>query len=436
MMEPRARRRLRRLGAHVVTTAPQPPQPQPQPAAGVARWLRGLFGGASTDGGGGGGQQRVESEPPAADGAISSDAAAKFGQQLLGFDASHSRMDGAATDEGQQRYEDQEDAVAGGAPSPGYTLCAPASGDPVASLFDISGAEVHRWTAAGGGVVKCAPYLLADSSVLFPILRGSRDDLPWTGRGAHPNGSFQRVSWEGEILWDYEFFGEDFCPSYDVEPMPNGNVLLCAQHKEAGLPGKLFEIEPVGADGGRVVWECDLTAQLDGLEGYTNSVSYNAELDRVMVNIQTPGHTLAVFDHSVAGGKLLSRFDGFTDRVHGGAFITGQYLGTGTDDAGADRAAMRVGNLLAVSNSDSAVVEIDPVEGREVARLPLPECGGHQGSAQRLPNGNTLVCAGHTENVLELDPDGNVVWSLPVERVARAYRYGPTFPGLAGRGLS
>ena len=55
------------------------------------------------------------------------------------------------------------------------------------------------------------------------------------------------------MLWDYQFFGEDFCPSYDVEPMPNGNVLLCTQHVVPGLPGKLFEIEPVGTDGGKVI---------------------------------------------------------------------------------------------------------------------------------------------------------------------------------------
>jgi hypothetical protein len=54
----------------------------------------------------------------------------------------------------------------------------------------------------------------------------------------------------------------------------------------------------------------------------------------------------AVFDHSVEGGALLSRYNAFEDRVHGGEFITGRHLGTGMDDANADRAAMRVGNLV------------------------------------------------------------------------------------------
>lgn len=72
--------------------------------------------------------------------------------------------------------------------------------------------------------------------------------------------------------------------------------------------------------------------------------------------------------------------------------------------------------------------------------------------AQRLPNGNTLVCEGTKGKIFELSPAGQIVWEYinpivnfgPLEQgvtptnndLFRAYRYGPLFSGLAGKDLS
>ncbi|HEX5000836.1 MAG TPA: aryl-sulfate sulfotransferase, partial [Terriglobia bacterium] len=66
--------------------------------------------------------------------------------------------------------------------------------------------------------------------------------------------------------------------------------------------------------------------------------------------------------------------------------------------------------------------------------------------AQRLPNGNTLICAGAPGIVFEVTPEKKVVWqyNLPgfgsgrgqgSRNVFRAYRFGPDFPGLSGKTL-
>ena len=66
---------------------------------------------------------------------------------------------------------------------------------------------------------------------------------------------------------------------------------------------------------------------------------------------------------------------------------------------------------------------------------------------QRLPNGNTLICAGAPGIVFEVTPQKKVVWqyNLPAfggrggpnaRQVFRAYRYGPDFPGLTGKPLA
>ena len=80
--------------------------------------------------------------------------------------------------------------------------------------------------------------------------------------------------------------------------------------------------------------------------------------------------------------------------------------------------------------------------------------------AQRLPNGNTLICEGIKGNLFEVTSAGETVWryvcpvtttplaqgsSVPADSgrsdqfmnaVFRVDRYAPTFPGLLGRDLT
>jgi hypothetical protein len=79
----------------------------------------------------------------------------------------------------------------------------------------------------------------------------------------------------------------------------------------------------------------------------------------------------------------------------------------------------------------------------------------HIGSgAQRLPNGNTLICADTEGHILEVTPAGDVVWEYinPVtsdgilkfkrdnwpmyNSIFRAFRIGTNDPALAGRTLT
>lgn len=310
-------------------------------------------------------------------------------------------------------------------PYPGYTLFSIGT---TAYLYDMDKTRVHEWTVDSGSV-KTAPYLLPDGSVLFPLNQGGFTFRPG---GAHGSGTFQKVGWDGQLLWNFTFYGDDFTPSYDVEPMPNGNIMVCASFENRRLPGKLFEVKPVGKNGGEVVWECNVTEKLGGqVQGYINSVSYNSETDQVLVNIQRPGRTLAIFDHSKPSADLIYKWDeGFSGRIHGGVWITDRFVGTDMVIPDAKRQAMRVGNIITVSNSDNKIVEVDPRTNKVVKSFDY-ELTDHQGSVQRLPNGNTLVVSGYTNTITELADDGTVVWSMQTpKRIARAYRYGLDYPGV------
>ena len=83
--------------------------------------------------------------------------------------------------------------------------------------------------------------------------------------------------------------------------------------------------------------------------------------------------------------------------------------------------------------------------------------------AQRLPNGNTLICDGVHGTLFEVTPAGKTVWKyvnpttgsgplrqgepvpteqlrsgreVPANQVYRAYRYAPDYPGLQGLDLT
>ena len=51
------------------------------------------------------------------------------------------------------------------------------------------------------------------------------------------------------------------------------------------------------------------------------------------------------------------------------------------------------------------------------------------GGAQRLPNGNTLATLGTKGELMEITPDGTVVWDYLV-------RWGPADPAYPGRQIS
>ena len=310
-------------------------------------------------------------------------------------------------------------------PYAGYTLVSIGT---TANLYNMDKEIVHQWSATGGSV-QTSPYLLPDGSVLFPLNKGGFTFRP---AGAHPSGTFQKIAWDGTLLWEFQFFGPDFTPSYDVTPMPNGNILVSTGFQDKTLPGKLFEIKPVGKDGGEVVWECDVSAKLADVKGYINSIGFNPGLNQVLVNIQEPGRTLAIFDHRTPAAELLFKWsEGISGRMHGGSWVTDRYVGTDLVIPGSDAQKMRVGNVLTVSNGNKEVVEVDPRTNQRVKTF-KGEFTDHQGSAQRLPNGNTLIVSGYSKKIDEMDDDGKVVWSMETpDRIARALRYGLNYPGVS-----
>jgi len=98
----------------------------------------------------------------------------------------------------------------------------------------------------------------------------------------------------------------------------------------------------------------------------------------------------------------------------------------------------------------SRVVEVEPASSKTVweysGQPPEQFFSAHISGAERLPNGNVLVCEGATGRVFELTRRGETVWEwiTPFSTttngrtrawIFRVHRYAPDFHGLQGRSL-
>ncbi len=125
----------------------------------------------------------------------------------------------------------------------GYTLISPLRST-VTRLVDMQGHEVHRWESeytAGNSA-----YLLADGSLLRC---GKNPGGPFSGGGE--GGVIEQFAWDGELLWTYHCSDNERRHHHDIEPLPNGNVLVIAwegktseQVLSHGRPEGSLQLEP------------------------------------------------------------------------------------------------------------------------------------------------------------------------------------------------
>ena len=239
---------------------------------------------------------------------------------------------------------------------------------------------------------------------------------------------------------------------------------------------------------------------------HVNAVDYNAELDQIMLSARNFSE-LWIIDHSTTtaqaaghsggnggrGGDLLYRWG--NPRAYGAGAAADQQLFWQHQTHWIPEGLPGAGNILVFNNGNefpgyargySSVVELaPPVDGYHYRRAaggaygpaepewtytaapPSDFYAPFRSGAQRLPNGNTLICVGNKGTVLEVTPAGETVWQYitPVLRgtdrrlyqgdpmpyrtlnttpasqrwmnfLYRAHRYPPDYPGLQALDLT
>ncbi|NOR44868.1 MAG: hypothetical protein GQ534_04710 [Candidatus Delongbacteria bacterium] len=214
----------------------------------------------------------------------------------------------------------------------GYTLFNPSStGDTY--LIDNYGRIVHQWESFHSP--NLSVYLLENGNLMRTFSTIRREDLDY---------GVEILTWDGEVIWSFVYTTADYYPHHDIEPLPNGNILMIVRDirtntamEDAGRDPasmstariwieKIVEIEPIGLNTGNVVWEWEIYDHLiqdfdpakdnygvveDHLELmdvnftptilrewlHANGLDYNSELDQIILNLRNIGE-FWVIDHS------------------------------------------------------------------------------------------------------------------------------------------
>lgn len=229
--------------------------------------------------------------------------------------------------------------------SAGYTLIS-ANGMNATYLINNDGFVVHHWKHQD--VTGMSAYLLPNGDLLRSV-RKSTSEI---------GDTIQKLSWDGDVLWEYTTDQDVQRIHHDIEPLSNGNILAVvwervpmAEYVAAGrnpdtVPNDVLwldtvhEIKPTGKAGGEVVWrwspwdhlvqnfdkkranygnpaehphKIDLN-QLREESGrfnkladwlHINAVSYNPERDEIMLSSQAMSEIWIV---SRKTGELVYRY--------------------------------------------------------------------------------------------------------------------------------
>ncbi len=315
-------------------------------------------------------------------------------------------------------------------------------------------------------------YLLRDSSVLFPGKNPAGLTATITG------GQFQIIAWDGELIWDFQYACSTYCPKYDCvpvyytdDPKEIPNVLtICEESVDGVRYDKLTELKRTGKTTGEVVWEWHVLDHTTSntnespelfdagdLLTHINSLGYIQELKQVVIGVsyyneimvldksttteEAVGHTGG--DHG-KGGDILYRWgkpsnygctgNEYLDKFHGANGIPLVFPGTTTPMPGG-------GNLLLLFNNASDIIELEPPKNpdgtffRESGKAfgpdePILVYNGndfnqHQGSCQRLPNGNTFI-SNWNGDLFEVTESGDEVFRINA-KANKAWRYPLTY---------
>lgn len=313
--------------------------------------------------------------------------------------------------------------------------------------------------------------------------------------GILPNGNVLMIAWERKDT------AEVLAAGRNPALMPAGGL----------WPDHLVEIQPEGETGGTIVWEWHLWDHLvqdfDPTKNnygvvrehpelidlnyapeiisdwnHLNTIAYDPVFDQILLTSRSFSEIWAI-DHSTTTAEARSHTGG---RYGKGGDLLYRWGNPEVYDQGDDNDQMlfyphdgnwvATGlNILIFNNGGvgtriySSVDEIvPPVDGYGNYTGGLPYgpkgpiwtyCTFSQdffsplfSGAQRLPNGNTLICDGLHGAFFEVTPAGEVVWryinpvnidgpvyqgdSITNNSVFKIWRYPPDYPGFAGRDLT
>lgn len=411
--------------------------------------------------------------------------------------------------------------------SEGYTLFGPTFSTKT-YLLDMEGRIVHTWSSIHRQALGI--YLLENGY----LLRSCSPHLSLNFISGGYTGHVELLDWNSTVIWQFTHSSDIYRLHNDIEPLPNGNVLMISwevkTYEEAVAAGcdprliqhgevwsdYIIEVKPNGSSGGDIVWEwhvwdhliqdfdpgknnygvvaehpelIDINFKRDfkGLANYfsilggrdfvhLNSLDYNETFDQILVGARNINE-IWVIDHNTTseeatshvggsygrGGDLLYRWG--NPQVYGAGDASDRRLFSQHDARWVEAGCPGEGHITLFNNGwmrpgldYSSVLEIAPpmdeygeyyLEDKESYgpdlliweykhENPVLFYSKMMSSAQRLPNGNTLICSGwHKGIFIEVNMEKEIVWRYDnlrpfpyINSVFKIQRYPSDYPGI------
>lgn len=329
---------------------------------------------------------------------------------------------------------------------PGFTLFAPQSGRGNVFLIDLDGNIVHTWQM---------PHppgnygYLTETGTLFYNGKIIEDSERFISRQPWKAGVALEADWNGRVLWEVRHPDHH----HDGIRLRSGNVLLLclsrlpreiAMRVKGGIPGTEHNGEMYGdylvemTTDGRVLWEWRSWEHLDPeTDRITAIQERRGEWTHGNGLAELPNGDIAVSFRTISTVIVISRK---TDKIIwklGAPTFSGQHAPLPLPN----------GNLLIFDNGPhrvdhpmpySRVIEVEMVTKQIVWKYQENResdfFSPRVSNAQRLPNGNTLICEGDFGRLFEVTSEGELVWeyvnpyfggppNAQNNQVFRAYRY-------------
>ncbi|MBU0497523.1 MAG: aryl-sulfate sulfotransferase [Candidatus Thermoplasmatota archaeon] len=212
-------------------------------------------------------------------------------------------------------------------------------------LISNTGTVNHTWSSSY--LPGEAVYWLDETTILRTIR------LSASGAGA--GGGVQKVAWDGTVLWEFRYYDSVVLSHHDIEPLPNGNVLMIAWESKSGSdaiangrnpnniqggtvkPDHIIEVETTGPSAGTIVWEWHVWDHLiqdyDSSKAnygvvanhpelidinfgpsssdwlHCNSVDYNEEFDQILISCKNFDE-IWIIDHSTTTAEAAGHTGG------------------------------------------------------------------------------------------------------------------------------
>jgi outer membrane protein assembly factor BamB len=318
-------------------------------------------------------------------------------------------------------------------------------------LMDMEGRIVHRWPVdnlpGNYGVLRNDGTLIFAGRLMPPPIP------EFAGNG----GRLVEYDWDGNKVWEHIEPYHSHC----FAPLRNGNLLISkwdqvpaeiARRVRGGQPGTerngnemwseaLQEIDRSG----RVVWEWRSAEHLDPETDAIGPLHPRDRWTNLNALEELPDGRILVSYRCINTIAIINRTSGEFDWKWGPGILAGQHNPT----------LLANGNILVFDNGAhrayttvdySRVIEVDPTTEEivwEYKANPVFDfnsfiCSG----AQRLPNGNTLICSTNQGLIFEVTPEGDSVWEFhspfyyehPIfgtnNMIFRCYRHGADHPGI------